>query len=114
MFLKPIPIQRANNIKVIDGPDPIGILGYLKGGGGRIKKLTIARGSFAPSLVPFSKEEQLCMEHSRLQRVGAAVVYFHLAIILAPFAMVPQHADYPRNVFVIRGASTCFATDSEV
>src|SRR5947199_10843235 len=114
MFLKPIPIQRANNIKVIDGSHPIGILGYIKGGGGRIKKLTIARGSFAPSLVPFRKAAQLCMATSRLQRVEPAVVSFPLVIILAQLAMLPEHADFPSNVFVIRGNSTCFATGSEV
>src|SRR2546421_1743999 len=114
MFLKPISIQRANNIKVIDGSHPIGILGYIKGSGGRIKKLTIARSSFAPSLVPFRKAAQLCMENTRLQRVESAVVSFHLVIILAQLAMVPEHADFSSNVFVIRGNSTCFATGSEV
>src|SRR5438552_1106191 len=114
MFLKPISIQRANNIKVIDGSHPIGILGYIKGGGGRIKKLTIACSSFAPSLVPFRKTAQLCMKNTRLQRVESAVVSFHLVIILAQLAMVPEHADFSSNVFVIRGNSTCFATGSEV
>src|SRR5438093_13361503 len=106
MFLKPIPIQRANNIKVIDGPDPIGVLGYLKGGGGRIKKLTIARGAFAPYLVPFRKAAQLCMENSRLQRVDPAVVSFHLVILLAQLAMVPERADFTINVFINRGTHT--------
>src|SRR5207245_2964964 len=114
MFLKPISIQRANNIKVIDGSYPIRILGHLKGGGGRIKKLTIARSSFAPSLVPFRKAAQFCMENTRLQRVESSVVSFHLVIILAQLAMVPEHADFSSNVFVIRGNSTCFATGSEV
>ena len=54
------------------------------------------------------------MENSRLQRVEPAVVSFHLVIILAQLAMVPEHADFPSNVFVIRGNSTCFATGSEV
>src|SRR5436190_1505410 len=114
MFLKPISIQRANNIKVIDGSHPIGILRYIKGGGGRIKKLTIACSSFAPSLVPFRKAAQLCMKNTRLQRVESSVVSFHLMMVLAQLAMVPEHADFTSNVFVIRRNGTCFATGSEV
>src|SRR5437660_12391522 len=110
MFLKPISIQRANNIKVIDGSHPIRILGHLKGGGGRIKKLTIALSSFAPSLVPFRKAAQLCMENTRLQRVESAVVSFHLVIILAHLAMVAERADFWSNVFVVCCTSTSFAT----
>src|SRR6266403_3177264 len=114
MFLKPVSVQRANYVKVIDRPHPIGILGQRTGSGSRFQQFTIERGSFAPSLVPLGKAALLYMENARLQRVESTVVSFHLVIVLAQLSMVPEHADFPRHIFAIRGDSTCFATGSEV
>src|SRR5256885_17094981 len=114
MSLKSVSVQRANYIKVINRSHPIGVLGQHTGSGRRFQQFTIARGSFAPPLVPFGKAAQLYMENAGLQRVESAVIPFHLVIIFSQLAVVPEHADLLGYVLVIRGDSSRLTAGPEV
>src|SRR4051812_34562684 len=53
-------------------------------------------------------------ENSRLNGVQAAVVAFHLVVVLLRLAVITEHSNFTGDGLVIRGHSARFATGAKI